>query len=149
MTVFTKDPRSPEVLAELKKEGQVLLEVTFKCLYVLRGEAEQGLTEMMKDWFVSYNGRSHAYRDGCHMGGGDAVQLVRNLTDDGKVVLTLADVAHTRGDMAGYAAFSTPGGFKPDNPYRNTEWADDWEKGYGEGFTRCGHHKQAAFEAEV
>jgi hypothetical protein len=148
MTVFTKDPRSPEVLAAMKKDGQVLLEVTFKCLYVLREEPGEALPGMMKDWFVYWNGRSHAYRDSCHMGGGDEVQQVINLTDDGSGVLSPGDIARTKGDIAGYAAFSK-GGFKPDNPYRNTDLAEYWEKGYGEGFTRCGHDKQAAFEREA
>ena len=86
MTVFTKDPRSPEVLAAIKKDGQVLLEVTTKQLYIAHAEPDGSLTALMKEWFVTYRGRSHAYRDGSHMGGGDEVQLVRNLTDDGKVI---------------------------------------------------------------
>lgn len=150
MTVFTKDPTSPEVIAELKKEGQVLLEVTFKCLYILRGggEDERGLKDMMVDWFVQYNGRSHAYRDGCHMGGGDQVQEVRNLTDGGKVVLALVEVARARGELAGYAAFSAGKG-KPANPYTDAALAAEWDAGYGKGFEQCGHDKQAAFEIDA
>jgi len=49
--------------------------------------------------------------------------------------------------MMGYAAFSAGKG-KPANPYADTEHEAEWEAGYGIGFDKCGHDKQAAFEAE-
>lgn len=146
MTVFTKDPKSPEVLAALKKEGSILVEATFKCLYLLRHGDNGDLPGMMKEWFVDFSGRSHAYRDGCHMGGGDFIQEVRDLTDGGKVILALAQVARAQGELAGYSAFSRGMG-KPANPYEG-DLAAEWDAGYGVGFERCGHDKQAAFERD-
>lgn len=148
MTVFTKDLTSPEVIEALKKEGKVLLEVTIKRHYIV--STGEDVPRLMADWFVHWNGRSHAYRDGCHVGGGgDAVQQVRDITDEGKVVFNLADVAHARGDAAGYAAFSAGQG-KPANPYVNEDpLAAEWDAGYREGFDRCGRDKQAAFEFDI
>ncbi len=140
MPVITQDPRSPEGVAALKQEGLVLLEVTRKQLYLLKG-AKPALAATMKDWFIRYNGLPNAFRDGSHMVGGDKVQCVTNLTDGGSVVLCRIDVAKAEGDLAGYAAVSKSGGFKPDNPYWSTEWASAWDKGYSEGFTR-GHAEQ-------
>jgi hypothetical protein len=142
MTAFTKDPRSPEVLAVLKKEGRVLLEVTFKCLYVLDNEENRALPGLVKEWFVTWNGRSHAYRDGCHVGGGNRATEVRNLTNDGKVILTRADVAEAEGDIAGFTASANKWREeaqrikKPENPYQNTELAVNWETGYAAGLAR-------------
>ena len=78
MTLLTKSPSSPETIAALKKEGQIVVEVTVKRYYILHNEA--GLAHLMKEWFIKFRGRSHAYRDGSHVGGADEVQQVRILT---------------------------------------------------------------------
>lgn len=95
MTVFTKDPASPEVIEALKKEGKTLLQVTCTRLYMLEGEPERGLETLMHEWFVRYRGRFHAYRDGSHMVGGDVVTEVKVLTDGGRV-LALGEAAEPK-----------------------------------------------------
>ena len=85
MKMFTKSPSSPEVIEALKADGQVVVEVTIKRLYILQNEAD--LPRLMKEWFVDYRGRSHAYRDGSLVGGTDEVQQVRNLTTGEEITL--------------------------------------------------------------
>jgi hypothetical protein len=84
--ILAIDPASPEGIAAYKQKGYVVLEVTVKRLYILQGEEGQALKPLIHEWFGTYRGRSHAYRDGSHVGGGDVVQQVRNLTDGGKVI---------------------------------------------------------------
>lgn len=139
MTVFSKDPRSPEMLAELKQKGLIVVEATVRQLFILHQAEERSLKETMQDWFVRYNGRSHAYRDGSHVGGADEVQHVCDLTNKCEIVLSMVQVARTRGDMAGYDAFSRGQG-KPANPYQG-ELAAEWEAGYSAGWDRCDRDK--------
>ncbi len=80
MTLFTKDPASPEIIEALKKNGEVLLEVTLKRLYIVSHTEDLG--PLMQQWFVKHRGLSHAYRDGSLIGGSDNVTQIRNLTDD-------------------------------------------------------------------
>jgi hypothetical protein len=88
MTIFTKDPTSPEVIAQLRRAGQVLLEVTTKQLYLVPASESRDLPALVREWFVTYRGRSHAFRDGSHIGGSaDQVRRVRNLTNGGKRVV--------------------------------------------------------------
>jgi len=87
MTVFSKDPRSPEVIEVLKRKGEVLIEVTVKQLFVLHAGDDRSLEELMEEWFVKYRGCSHAYRDGSHIGGADEVVSVMNLTGGKEIAL--------------------------------------------------------------
>ena len=86
MNVLVKDPRSPEMLATLKQNGEVVVEVTVKQLYILHNEP-RSLGQVMWDWFVKWRGRFHAYRDSSHVGGADEVVAVRNLTENVDVPL--------------------------------------------------------------
>jgi len=88
MTVFTNDPKLPEILEVLRARHEVLLEVTVKQLYILHAGDNQSLERLVHDWFVKYRGHSHAYRDGSHIGGGDELIQVRNLTDGGREIVT-------------------------------------------------------------
>jgi hypothetical protein len=89
MTIFTKDPRSAEVLAVLKKEGKVLLEVVTTRLYIidsLPSTDAPALETLCQEWFVKYRGRSHAWRDSCHIGGGDEASIVKVMTEGGRII---------------------------------------------------------------
>lgn len=81
MTIFNKPLTDPELLAALKKDGKLVLEVTIKRYYVLHA-SEQPVEEVVRDWFVKWNGRSHAYRDGSHVGGADQAISAKDLTND-------------------------------------------------------------------
>ena len=84
--MLTLHPASPEMVAAFEKIGQTVIEVTVKRYYVLNTEAD--LTSLMQEWFVKFRGRSHAYRDGSHIGGGgDMVQEIRNVTTDKIITL--------------------------------------------------------------
>ena len=88
---FIKDPRSAEVLAALRKEGKVLLEVVCTQLYVLdyrytSPPEDEALEALCQEWFVEYRGKGHAYRDGAHIGGGDEVSLIKVLTDGKRII---------------------------------------------------------------
>jgi len=111
MTVFTKPLTEPEVIAHLKKEGQVLLEVQMTSYYILRHPAEQPLEDLLYDWFVRYKSASHAYRDGCRVGGGDTVTSVKDLTN-GKTIPFPAQSKDRRGvnDQRHLAARAKPRG---------------------------------------
>ena len=87
MIVFTKEPTSPEVVKYFKERGETLIEVTMKRLYVLSAGDGNCIEDVLKDWFITYKGRSHAYRDGSLIGNSDDVIEIRNLTDDGKEIV--------------------------------------------------------------
>jgi len=48
-----------------KKINYVVFEVTTKQLYVIPKGAHQSIEELKKEWFVEYENRSHAFKDGC------------------------------------------------------------------------------------
>lgn len=79
----------PEVIEHFRKEGEVILEVTMKRYYILRLDRSQTLKDIVHDWFVKWRGSSHAWRDGCHVGGSaDEVILVKDLTNKVEVPIT-------------------------------------------------------------
>ena len=86
MNLFLKSPASPTMIETLRKEGEIVIEVTVKQLYILHNSETPSLGELMDEWFVTYQGRGHAYRDGSHVGGADTVLEVKNLSDGGKIV---------------------------------------------------------------
>lgn len=88
MTIFKKPMDDPEVVAHLKTEGKTLLQVQFTCYYLIdAGHTDMTIEQIVQDWFVDYRGRSHAWRDGCHVGGGgDMATEVKVLTEEGRVI---------------------------------------------------------------
>jgi hypothetical protein len=86
MTVYTKPLTDPEVIKHLKAEGKVLLEVQTTRYFIVEHPVDN-LDAILQEWFVQFRGRSHAWRDGSHVGGGDTVTKVKVLTEDGRVVL--------------------------------------------------------------
>lgn len=86
-TVLLKHPSNPEVIAQMKKAGQPVLAVTTTRYFILHGGTEgRKIEDIVKEWFVKYNGSSHAYRDGSHVGGADEVSEVKVLTEEGRVI---------------------------------------------------------------
>lgn len=88
MNVYTKPLTDPEVIALLKKEGKTLLEVETLRYFIV--DVPHGVTveQIVEDWFVRNRGRSHAWRDGCHVGGGgDVAVTVKVHTEEGRVLL--------------------------------------------------------------
>ena len=85
MTLLTKSPASPEMIAAMKAEGQTVVEVTVKRYYILHTQAD--IASLMQEWFVKYRGSSHAYRDGSHVGGADVVVSVTNATTGQPITL--------------------------------------------------------------
>jgi len=83
--VFTKPLTAPEVVEALKNEGKVLLQVTKTQFYIAHDDGTP-VEALVEDWFVKYNGRSHAYRDGSHVGGADVVTEVKVVTDGNRVI---------------------------------------------------------------
>ena len=86
MTVFIKDPSSPEVVAVLKKEGKTLIRVVKTSLYLLQHPLETPLEALMEEWFVKYRGSSHACRDGSHIGGSDEASIITVLTEGNRLI---------------------------------------------------------------
>ena len=88
MTIYTKPLTDPEVLASLKEEKKTLLEVKVSQFFIVDVPYGMTVEQIVQDWFVRCRGRSHAWRDGSHVGGGgDVVSEVKVLTEDGRVVL--------------------------------------------------------------
>lgn len=58
-----------------QKKNNIILEVTTKQLYIIPKRTHRSLEELKKEWFVEYENRSHAFKDGC------LVQFSNNVID--------------------------------------------------------------------
>ncbi len=91
MTIFKKPLTDPEVIAHLKKEGSTLVEVQTTQYFVIEGLQGMKLEDILHDWFIRFKGRSHAWRDASHVGGGDTVSEAKVLTEEGRVICLWKD----------------------------------------------------------
>lgn len=66
---------SKEEFIKNQKKNNIILEVTTKQLYMIPKRTHQSLEELKKEWFVEYENRSHAFKDGC------LVQFSNNVID--------------------------------------------------------------------
>jgi hypothetical protein len=106
MKMFIKPLTSRTVLNQLRREGATLVEATFRCFYVLSNGAAD-LPALMREWFVEWNGKSHAYRDNSHVGGADKVVGIRDLTAGKRISLCIKKPAKPARQRADALEFMT------------------------------------------
>ena len=68
-----------EFAAEHKKKGGRVLEVTQKVYYVIPEYEGMSTEEIKEEWFVKFNGRSHAYKDASKIYGAEHIVDIKEL----------------------------------------------------------------------
>jgi len=69
-----------EFIKGCKKNGDTVLEVTTKQIYVIpKDHSAYSIEELKTEWFETFANKYHAFKDGCLVGGSNKVIDVKEL----------------------------------------------------------------------